>query len=281
MHKFSIITPCFNAEKHIVHTVESVLSQTALLSGRTELEYIICDGKSGDRTLELVKQVIERYGNPPVRIISGEDKGMYHALAKGLDTMTGNYCGYINAGDFYLPHAFDVVLDVFENGEMDWITGLICTSNEKNQITAVHQPFTYRRRLTRTGFHGLSLPYIQQESTFWRSKLNSRLDLDRLSCFRYAGDFYMWNCFAGVSELETVEALLGSFKIHAGQLSENKAGYAAEMAAIAEKPGLLDLLLACYDRVIWHAPPRVKKALGWDNFIAFDHDTQRWLPRSG
>ena len=43
MFKFSIITTCYNAEKYIKETIESVIQQTEFLNSKCELEYIIVD----------------------------------------------------------------------------------------------------------------------------------------------------------------------------------------------------------------------------------------------
>ena len=49
--KVSIITPCLNSEETIRDTIESVLGQSY-----QNIEYIIVDGRSTDRTIEIVKE---------------------------------------------------------------------------------------------------------------------------------------------------------------------------------------------------------------------------------
>ena len=46
--KLTVATVCFNAEKTIEATIKSVLDQTY-----QNIEYLIIDGRSTDRTLEL------------------------------------------------------------------------------------------------------------------------------------------------------------------------------------------------------------------------------------
>ncbi|HAJ59018.1 MAG TPA: glycosyl transferase, partial [Cyanobacteria bacterium UBA8543] len=123
LKKFSIITPCFNAEKYIEETVRSVIEQTVILSKKAELEYIICDGNSSDRTVEVVESIKCHYKCDFIKIISEPDLGMYDALSKGLKLASGDIVAYINAGDYYNKHAFDVVLEVIESEKANWLTG--------------------------------------------------------------------------------------------------------------------------------------------------------------
>lgn len=48
---FTIITVCFNSEKTIERTIQSVLNQTC-----QDYEYLIIDGASTDGTMEIVRK---------------------------------------------------------------------------------------------------------------------------------------------------------------------------------------------------------------------------------
>jgi glycosyltransferase involved in cell wall biosynthesis len=85
----SIITVVFNGEMHIGRTIESVLGQTY-----KELEYIIIDGKSTDRTLELIGGYKGIH-----KVVSEPDKGLYDAMNKGLEAASGDYVWFLNSGD--------------------------------------------------------------------------------------------------------------------------------------------------------------------------------------
>ena len=192
INKFTVITPCFNAEKYIEETIQSIVNQTAVISGRVELQYIICDGGSNDKTLE----IIEKYKNQhKIVVISENDNGMYDALAKGIQMSSGDVCSYLNAGDFYFHTAFDVALEIMQNNEVSWLTGINVCCNEKSQIISFTMPFRYRAVFIESGMYGSILPFIQQESTFWRGELNAMVDLDQLRTFRAAGDYFLWVSF--------------------------------------------------------------------------------------
>lgn len=90
--KVSIITACFNSEKTIRDTIESVLSQDY-----SNIEYIIVDGASRDGTMAIVKE----YGDRIAKVISERDHGIYDAMNKGILATSGDIVGIINSDDFY------------------------------------------------------------------------------------------------------------------------------------------------------------------------------------
>lgn len=275
MNKFSIITPCFNSEKYIGETIKSVINQRAILSGRAELEYIICDGKSTDRTVE----IIESFDCPDIKLISEKDSGMYDALSKGLQLTSGNIIAYINAGDYYHHCAFDIVLDIFAAKKANWLTGYEFFYNEKSYVINVALPPRYYRSLIRNGLYdGKVLPCIQQESTFWLAELNKLLDYNCLSNFKYAGDYYIWSQFAKEHDLIVVKAYIAGFKIQRNQLSENSQAYHQEMKQTSCKANIIDYTLAYFERfIMWQIPSRLKVMLAKNKLLTFDLKKQEWM----
>ncbi|MEW6470411.1 MAG: glycosyltransferase family 2 protein [Bacteroidota bacterium] len=90
--RISIITVCFNAERTIERTIRSVLSQD-----HADVEYIVIDGGSTDRTPE----IIQEYEQDIARFVSEKDEGIYFALNKGLSLASGEVIGQLHADDFY------------------------------------------------------------------------------------------------------------------------------------------------------------------------------------
>ena len=94
--KISIITISYNVEKEIERTMRSVLNQTF-----QDLEYIVVDGKSSDKTVNIAKNIAREYTNRAIRIISEPDKGIYDAMNKGIKMATGEWVNMMNAGDVF------------------------------------------------------------------------------------------------------------------------------------------------------------------------------------
>lgn len=96
--KVSIITPSYNSERFVEKTITSVLAQR---EPGLEIEYIVVDGASRDRSLEIVN----RYRDRIDRVISEPDTGPASAINKGLRLATGDLIGWLNADDLYHPGA--------------------------------------------------------------------------------------------------------------------------------------------------------------------------------
>jgi glycosyltransferase involved in cell wall biosynthesis len=101
----SIITVVFNGEKFLGQTIESVLSQTY-----KNYEYIIIDGGSTDRSIDIIK----KYENNIDYWISEPDKGIYDAMNKGIGLARGEFIAFLNADDYYEPGAVEAVVRKFE-----------------------------------------------------------------------------------------------------------------------------------------------------------------------
>lgn len=105
--KISIITITFNSEKTLEETIKSVISQNL---DKNELEYILIDGGSTDRTLEIVNKYKKYFSV----IVSESDKGIPDAINKGIEYATGDIIGILNSDDIYLKNALIEVMQNFD-----------------------------------------------------------------------------------------------------------------------------------------------------------------------
>jgi len=104
--KISIITVVYNNEKTIKDAIESVLSQTY-----NDIEYIIIDGNSKDKTVE----IINKFKNQLGYFVSEPDKGLYDAMNKGIKIAKGDIIGILNSDDLYQDsNVISEVMDFFQ-----------------------------------------------------------------------------------------------------------------------------------------------------------------------
>jgi len=116
--KASIITVCLNADKYIEQAILSVLGQTY-----ENIEYIIVDGKSTDRTPE----IINKYKNRINRVIAEKDHGLYDAMNKGVIKATGDIIYFLNADDRFCDDRVveDVAREFRGNNALGLILGKV------------------------------------------------------------------------------------------------------------------------------------------------------------
>jgi len=101
---FSIITVSFNSEKSIAATIESVLHQNC-----KDFEYIIVDGKSTDKTIEIIKSYESIFKEKKISYswISEKDNGIYDAFNKGVKLAKGEWVSFLGSDDIYKKHALE------------------------------------------------------------------------------------------------------------------------------------------------------------------------------
>ena len=90
--KISLITVSYNAESTISRCIESVTGQNF-----KNVEYIIVDGGSSDKTVS----IIDQYKTNVSIFLSETDQGIYDAMNKGIRLATGDIIGMLNADDFF------------------------------------------------------------------------------------------------------------------------------------------------------------------------------------
>jgi len=113
--KVSIITTCKNSESTIEDTIKSVISQDY-----SDIEYIIIDGGSTDRTLEIIK----KYQNKISKFISEQDSGFYYAINKGIGFASGDIIANLNSDDFYSgPSVISKVVNTFKSNSAEGVYG--------------------------------------------------------------------------------------------------------------------------------------------------------------
>ena len=121
----SIITVVKNDRTNIGKTIKSILNQKGV-----NFEYIIIDGKSNDGTL----QEIEKYKKKINKIISQKDKGIYHAMNKGIKNSKGDVIVFCNSGDTFYKNALRKVMNIFHSKNVDYVFGTVMRHYTKGRI---------------------------------------------------------------------------------------------------------------------------------------------------
>ena len=178
--RISIITPSYNQGQFIERTLQSVLSQNV-----DDLEYIIIDGGSTDRTISILKQYEKKFPNK-FHWISEKDEGHADGINKGILRTSSPILGWLNSDDIYYPGTLQAVLDFFEHHkEAEVVYGDANHIDENDRFIEKYptEPWNWER-LIQTCF-------ISQPATFLRRKIIDKYGLldKRL---RYSNDYEYW-----------------------------------------------------------------------------------------
>jgi len=128
--KLSMVTVCYNSEKTVQRTLDSILEQIY-----RPLEYVIIDGASKDGTIEIINKNLSLFKSRgiEVKFISERDSGIYNAMNKGINLTSGDVVGLLNSDDFYVDsNVLNKVMQKFSATQADVVYGnlKICRGEE-------------------------------------------------------------------------------------------------------------------------------------------------------
>lgn len=111
----TVVTVCYNAENTIKKTMDSVIRQT----WNREIEYLIVDGKSTDKTINIIEESVKDFPkHMSYEYISERDRGVYDAMNKAAAQARGEWILYMNADDYFVDDR--VVESVFHDRCYIW-----------------------------------------------------------------------------------------------------------------------------------------------------------------
>lgn len=147
--KISLITVTFNSDATLRNTIQSVLLQSY-----TNIEYIVIDGLSKDKTVDIIKEYEPQFKGR-MKWISEKDEGLYDAMNKGIKMATGDVIGILNSDDFFTSNeVLKCVSKVMEAESVDAIYGDIhfVKADNIDKCVRYYSSKIFRRKLMRLGF---------------------------------------------------------------------------------------------------------------------------------
>lgn len=192
--KISIITVCYNSDKTLETTIQSVLAQTY-----NNIEYIVVDGLSSDNTLNIIK----KYEDNISKWVSEPDKGLYDAMNKGIAMASGDVIGLINSDDLFCDNkAIEKVMDVFNShASLDAVYADLYYVSQFDTDKIIRKWVTGKQRNFSIGWH-------PAHPTLYIKK----------NVYKKFGDFDL--SFRLASDFEIMLRFLDKYKIKASYLKE-------------------------------------------------------------
>ncbi len=169
--KLSIITVNLNNKAGLAKTVKSVVQQSF-----RDYELIVIDGGSTDGSQDIIRQ----HEKDIAYWVSEKDKGTYHAMNKGIAVARGEYCYFLNSGDYLVNDTlFD---DLFKMDiHADIVSGnvLKIRNNGKHRTIRPHDKPT---------LHKLCIHSLPHQASLIRRELFDEIGMYNES-FRIVSDF--------------------------------------------------------------------------------------------
>lgn len=104
----SIAVPSYNSQDYLKRCLDSVVQ------GGSEVEVIVVDDGSTDRTADIAREYCERFPDI-VRLVQKENGGHGSAVNKGLETATGVYFKVVDSDDWLNLQAYQEVLSLLRS----------------------------------------------------------------------------------------------------------------------------------------------------------------------
>lgn len=195
---FTIVTITYNAEKYLEETLRSVAEQDF-----KDIEHIVWDGGSTDRTLEIVSQF------PHVQLRQGKDEGISDAMNQGAAHAHGKFLLFLHADDLLASTQSiqDLAIEIEKHPDSDWFYGrahIIDHRGECLRTTPLEQ-YSFKR-LRKYNF-------ITHPSTITSRRLfNAVGGFD--TRLKYCMDYDLWLKMAQYAKPTAVPAILSCFREH-------------------------------------------------------------------
>lgn len=127
MVKVSVIVPVYNKEKEIEKCLDSILNQTL-----NEIEIIVVNDGSTDRSLELIKKYEKKYSSK-IKVINHENHGIGYTRNKGIEKSTGEFISFVDSDDFIEKEMLCEYYNFCKEHNLDILTGYYfkVTGNKK------------------------------------------------------------------------------------------------------------------------------------------------------
>ena len=142
--KVSIITIAYNSAETIEDTIKSIVTQDY-----SNIEYIIIDGGSTDKTLSIV----DKFKDSITTIISEPDKGIYDAMNKGVQNATGDIVGILNSDDIYADNkVVSRIVEAIGNKDSIYADLVYVDRDNTDKVTRYWKSGKYRKGIFKKGW---------------------------------------------------------------------------------------------------------------------------------
>jgi glycosyltransferase involved in cell wall biosynthesis len=206
----SIVTPSYNQARFLETTLHSVLDQDF-----PKIEYLVVDGASTDGSVDIIR----RYADRLTWWVSEKDSGQSEAINKGLRRARGEFVGWLNSDDVYLPGAVSAAVAVFKSNPA---AGVVY--GDALAIDAEGRSLNLMRSRQYSLLDLLAFNIICQPAAFMRRSVLEQVDYLNLD-YHLLMDNLLWINMAATAPLIHVPQVWASARYH--DQAKNRTGGAS------------------------------------------------------
>jgi alpha-1,3-rhamnosyltransferase len=103
----SVVVPCYNHEKYVKETIESIINQTY-----KNIELIVIDDGSKDNSVSVIQELADKYG---FTFIHRPNKGLSATLNEGIKLSKGKYFSAIASDDILMLEKIEKQVEFMES----------------------------------------------------------------------------------------------------------------------------------------------------------------------
>ena len=226
MPRISVIMPCFNSEKFLPESIESILSQTY-----ADFEVFVLNEKRTDGTEELVKSYAD------TRIVYVEDPGhigIAKTRNKGIGLSGGEFIAMMDSDDIAYPDRFQVQVDYLDSNPDVGVVGGWMDFFPTRQGDGHHKEFI-------TYLDVLKGWCINNPTVMIRKKILDQFGLLYAEDCKEAEDYELWSRIIRYTKIVNIQRPLVRYRWHGGNRSTT-GGNGVDVSAKSIKQNMLDFL---------------------------------------
>jgi glycosyltransferase involved in cell wall biosynthesis len=242
MKKLSIVTINYNNAEELKKTIESVISQQ-----NDDYEYIVIDGNSTDNSVA----IIEQYADQITYWSSNPNKGIYGNMNQGIKEVKGEYCLFLNSGDWLVPDALNKILPFCENADIIYCNTYLSYSETKTKELRFTDDLTLFSFFKRTINHQSTLIKRSLFDVYGLYNENNKVHSDY--------EFWVKAIIMGNCSCKHIDDFLSYYDMNGISSKPNPASEAEKMRIL--NTYIPPRIMADYQ--YWFGSDKVRKVIHW------------------
>ncbi|MFC1591413.1 glycosyltransferase family 2 protein [Thermodesulfobacteriota bacterium] len=207
--KITILMPVFNAEKHLLDAMDSILNQTF-----ADFEFLIINDGSADRSCE----IISSYADARIRLVHNDTNlGVEKTLNKGFTLAKGDYIARMDSDDISLPARLEKQVAFMQAHKHIAVCGTWIETFGATHRTHKY-PGSHKDICCRLLFEtALAHPSVMLRRNVL---LQSSLLYDETHQYRRAEDYDLWVRISKIFDLANIGEVLLKYRQHESNVGQ-------------------------------------------------------------